>query len=145
MTFRTLIRRSLRFHWRSHLGVVLGAAIGSAALIGALEVGDSVKGSLRERALERLGWMSFALGSGDRLVTEDLRRKLDRSIGNQSKAASATNRESGGRDWVQEIGWLRKICGANWIVASETNPKPLRLRIESRAAESSRCTMRMRW
>src|SRR5688572_12762765 len=97
MTFRTLIRRSLRFHWRSHLGVVLGAAIGSAALIGALVVGDSVKGSLRERALERLGWMSFALGSGDRLVTEDLRRKLDRSIGNQSKAASATNRESGGR------------------------------------------------
>ena len=36
MTFRTLIRRSLRFHWRSHLGVVLGATIGSAALIGAL-------------------------------------------------------------------------------------------------------------
>ena len=45
MTFRTLIRRSLRFHWRSHLGVVLGAAMGSAALIGALVVGDSVRES----------------------------------------------------------------------------------------------------
>jgi len=30
MTLRTLIRRSLRFHWRAHLGVVLGAAVGSA-------------------------------------------------------------------------------------------------------------------
>ena len=31
MNFRTLIFRSLRFHWRSHLGVLLGAAIRSAA------------------------------------------------------------------------------------------------------------------
>ena len=72
MTFRTLIRRSLRFHWRSHLGVVLGAAIGSAALIGALVVGDSVKGSLRERALQRLGGVSLAMSTGDRFFTEGL-------------------------------------------------------------------------
>ena len=71
MTFRTLIRRSLRFHWRSHLGVVLGAAIGSAALIGALVVGDSVKGSLRERALERLGHGSWLLFSPDRFFREE--------------------------------------------------------------------------
>src|SRR2546422_4309773 len=61
MTFRTLIRRSLRFHARSHFGVVLGAAIGSAALIGALVVGDSVRGSLRERALERIGAGHYVL------------------------------------------------------------------------------------
>src|SRR5438270_129617 len=42
MTYGTLILRSLRFHARSHLGVVLGAAVGSAALIGALVVGDTV-------------------------------------------------------------------------------------------------------
>jgi len=54
MTFWTLIRRSLRFHARSHVGVVLGATIGSAALIGALVVGDSVRESLREKALQRL-------------------------------------------------------------------------------------------
>jgi putative ABC transport system permease protein len=72
MNFRTLIRRSLRFHWRSHLGVVLGAAIGSAALIGALVVGDSVKGSLREQALHRLGGVSLAMSTGDRFITEGL-------------------------------------------------------------------------
>lgn len=70
MTFRTLIRRSLQFHWRSHLGVLLGAAIGSAALIGALVVGDSVKGSLRERNLERLGHGSWLLFSADRFFNE---------------------------------------------------------------------------
>ncbi len=67
MTFTTLIRRSLRFHARAHVGVVLGAAIGSAALIGALLVGDSVRETLKERALARLGPFHFALSTHDRL------------------------------------------------------------------------------
>lgn len=76
MTQRTLIRRSLRFHWRSHLGVVLGAAIGSAALIGALIVGDSVRESLRERALARLGGTFYAMDAGDRLFRDDLNFRI---------------------------------------------------------------------
>ncbi len=76
MTLRTLIRRSLRFHWRAHLGVVLGAAIGSAALIGALVVGDSVRGSLRERALQRLGEIRFTIHPGDRFFTDTLADRL---------------------------------------------------------------------
>ncbi|HMP83597.1 MAG TPA: ABC transporter permease [Verrucomicrobiota bacterium] len=72
MTPRTLIRRSLRFHWRSHLGVVLGAAIGSAALIGALVVGDSVRESLKGMALARIGGIHLVLGSGDRFFTDQL-------------------------------------------------------------------------
>ena len=70
MTCWTLIRRSLRFHTRTHLGVVLGAAIGSAALIGALVVGDSVRGSLRQRALDRIGKAQYLLESSDRLFTD---------------------------------------------------------------------------
>jgi ABC-type lipoprotein release transport system permease subunit len=70
MTFWTLIRRSLRFHARAHLGVVLGAAIGSAALIGALVVGDSVRGSLRQRALDRIGEAQYLLDGRDRLFTD---------------------------------------------------------------------------
>src|SRR5437867_8529099 len=72
MTARILIRRSLRFHARAHFGVVLGAAIGSAALIGALLVGDSVRQSLREQALARLGGTYFAMSSGDRFFKEHL-------------------------------------------------------------------------
>jgi ABC-type antimicrobial peptide transport system permease subunit len=80
MKFRTLTRRSLRYYWRSHLGVLIGAAIGSAALIGALIVGDSVKGSLRERALERLGGIKFVLDGGDRVFTDTLGDRMPRGV-----------------------------------------------------------------
>src|SRR6188768_613975 len=76
MTFRTLIRRSLWFHWRSHLGVVLGAAVGSAALIGALAVGDSVRESLRQNALQRLAGVYVAMDSGDRFFRTDLLARM---------------------------------------------------------------------
>jgi len=79
MTLRTLTRRSLRFHARSHLGVLLGAIIGSAALIGALVVGDSVRASLRERALSRLGCVNIAMASGDRFFSSRLSEILVRS------------------------------------------------------------------
>ena len=46
LTFSRLLLGALAFHWRAHLGVVLGATLGSAVLIGALVVGDSVRGSL---------------------------------------------------------------------------------------------------
>jgi ABC-type lipoprotein release transport system permease subunit len=72
MTLRTLILRSLRFHLRAHLGVLLGATLGSAILIGALLVGDSVRGSLRDMALARLGNIHYALDSGDRLFRTEL-------------------------------------------------------------------------
>lgn len=69
---RILLLRSLRHFWRAHLGVVLGAAIGSAALIGALAVGDSVRESLKARAMARLGAVEVALSPGDRLFTDHL-------------------------------------------------------------------------
>ena len=76
MTLRTLILRSLRFHARSHLGVLLGATLGSAILIGALLVGDSVRGSLRDLALARLGKIEAAMATGDRLFRAELATNL---------------------------------------------------------------------
>ena len=87
MNLRTLTKRSLRFHWRSHLGVVLGAALGSAALIGALIVGDSVKGSLRERALERLGYIHYVLSGGDRMFTDSLGDRMPHGADNRWKTS----------------------------------------------------------
>ena len=95
MTFGTLIRRSLRFHWRSHLGVVLGAAVGSAALIGALVVGDSVKGSLREQALARVGEVWAALDSQDRLFTTNLVPRMVTAIQDGYNATVAYSTETG--------------------------------------------------
>jgi putative ABC transport system permease protein len=76
MTSWTLILRGLRFHARSHLGVLFGAAVGSAVLIGALAVGDSVRWSLREFALARLGKTDLALTSNDRFFRTHLANDL---------------------------------------------------------------------
>jgi len=45
----------LRHHRRIHFAVALGIAVTTAVLTGALLVGDSMRGSLRDRALSRLG------------------------------------------------------------------------------------------
>src|ERR1043165_7741481 len=76
MTFKILIGRSLRFHAKAHLGVVLGATIGSAALIGALLVGDSLRDSLRQMALARLGNVHFALTTLETPFQADLPERL---------------------------------------------------------------------
>lgn len=71
-----LITRSLVFHWRSHAGALLGAAIGTAVLTGALAVGDSVRSSLRRMAIERLGKVDLALAANDRFFREELAADL---------------------------------------------------------------------
>lgn len=73
-TFRLLLR-SLTFHGRSHVAVMLGVAAGAAVIGGALVVGDSVRDSLRAMTLQRLGQVDFALSS-DRFITEDLADRL---------------------------------------------------------------------
>jgi putative ABC transport system permease protein len=55
MSFRRLVLRGLAYHWRTNLAVVLGVATAVAVLAGALLVGDSVRGSLRDLVLQRLG------------------------------------------------------------------------------------------
>lgn len=56
-----LLTTSLRFHWRGNFAVLLGVAVGTAVLTGALLVGDSQRGSLAELARRRLGWIDQAL------------------------------------------------------------------------------------
>jgi ABC-type lipoprotein release transport system permease subunit len=50
-----LIRRGLKYYWRTNLAVVFGVATAVAVLAGALLVGDSVRASLRNLFLERIG------------------------------------------------------------------------------------------
>jgi ABC-type lipoprotein release transport system permease subunit len=55
MSISRLVLRSTTYHWRTNLAVVLGVAAAVAVLGGALLVGDSVRGSLRDLVLARLG------------------------------------------------------------------------------------------
>jgi len=71
-----LVKRSLLFYLRGHFFLALSAATGVAVLVGALIVGDSMRGSLRAQALKRLGPVSIAVQAG-RYVGEDLPERLE--------------------------------------------------------------------
>ena len=75
MTTGSLLKRSLVYHRRIHLWVALGVAVGAAVLAGALLVGDSVRGSLRDLTLDRLGAIDHALVA-DRYFRRDLASEL---------------------------------------------------------------------
>ncbi len=74
-----LIVRNLRYHARGNLAVLLGAAVGAAVLTGALLVGDSLRGSLRERAERQLGDIDNIL-IGARFLRDDLPAQLPGTV-----------------------------------------------------------------
>jgi len=79
MTFLQLARRSATYHWRTNVAVLLGVAAAVAVLGGALLVGDSVRGSLRDIALSRLGKTDVVLSSASffrEAAGDDLRGAL---------------------------------------------------------------------
>src|SRR3982751_3351103 len=75
MTFTRLVWRNLLFHWRGNCAVFLGVVVGTAVLTGALFVGDSLRGSLRDLTLQQLEWVDHALVAG-RFFREELAGKL---------------------------------------------------------------------
>ncbi|NNJ26434.1 ABC transporter permease [Alienimonas chondri] len=75
MSTLRLVLASLWFYRRTHLAALLGTAAGAAVIGGALIVGDSVRASLRELTLQRLGDVDLAL-SGGRFVTDGLIERL---------------------------------------------------------------------
>jgi ABC-type lipoprotein release transport system permease subunit len=71
MSFLRLILASLWHHWPANLAVACGVGVGTAVLTGALLVGDSMRGSLRDLTLQRLGSIDEALVA-DRFFREEL-------------------------------------------------------------------------
>jgi putative ABC transport system permease protein len=71
MKTSTLLRRNLIYYWRTNAAVVCGVAIAVAVLAGALLVGDSVRASLRELVLQRLGRTAYVV-SASSFFREDL-------------------------------------------------------------------------
>ena len=65
MTSTRLIWRSATYYWRTNLAVVAGVAAAVSVLSGALLVGNSVRGSLRDLAMSRLGRTEVVISSTD--------------------------------------------------------------------------------
>ena len=75
MTRTRLILRNLVYFRAANLAVIAGMAVATAVLTGALLVGDSVRGSLRALALQRLGPIDHVLVSRQ-FVPEDLAQRI---------------------------------------------------------------------
>ena len=73
------MRRSLSYFWRIQLAVLLGTVVATAVLTGALLVGDSVRGSLRDLTLDRLGRIDYALVS-EHFFREELATNLSHKL-----------------------------------------------------------------
>lgn len=82
-----LVLAGLRHDQAAHLALAAAVAVTTAVLTGALLVGDSVRGSLRDLALARLGAVRFA-GVGQRFVPADLAERLARDVHEQSPQAA---------------------------------------------------------
>ena len=78
MTLAALALRNLLYHLRGNGAVFLGVALGSAVLTGALLVGDSLRGSLRDLTLDQLGWVDSAMTPG-RFFRQDLKLPAEHS------------------------------------------------------------------
>jgi putative ABC transport system permease protein len=76
MTFSTLARRALFYYRQTNAAVVLGMACAVAVLSGALLVGASVRESLRELSVGRLGQTDLLVTS-DRFFREQLATDVD--------------------------------------------------------------------
>jgi len=75
MRISQLLKRGLAYYWRTNMAIVLGVATAVAVLSGALLVGDSVRTSLRNLVVQRLGQTSFAIASSG-FLREELARDL---------------------------------------------------------------------
>ena len=79
LTRRTLPLRNVRYYARNQVPVLLGVALATAVLTGSLVVGDSLRGSLRERALQRLAGVESTY-VGPQFLSQGLAAKLPGSV-----------------------------------------------------------------
>ena len=76
MSFWKLVLRSLFHYWAINLMVLLGVALTSAIISGALVVGDSVRESLRRNAEARLSGVGTVLVGGERFFSDELASRV---------------------------------------------------------------------
>ena len=106
MKIATLLKNNLTYFWRTNLAVVAGVAIAVAVLAGALVVGDSVRASLRDLFLSRIGATEHVITStgffreqlaGELLANEEFADSFDGACPLILFEGVVTHEKSGGR------------------------------------------------
>ncbi|MCA9191689.1 MAG: ABC transporter permease [Planctomycetales bacterium] len=88
LTAWTVVRQSLVYFRRTHWPVLGAVAVATAVIVGALLVGDSVRGSLRYLVESRLGNVQYVLHAR-RFFGEDITANLERVLGQKLTSAGA--------------------------------------------------------
>ena len=91
MSFAKLIFRSIWFYRKLNLTVIFGVALSTAILLGALIIGDSVKFSLEQITIHRLGQTSLIITGGERLFRTQLAADLSAGTGIQTTPLLRSN------------------------------------------------------
>lgn len=124
MTAWLLIVRGLRYYARSHVGILAGSSVAAAILCGALIMGDSVRESLRELALARLGATHYALASQDRFFRQNLADDLREGLGASNAPALLFNGVATRADGTARANHVN-VLGVDarfWALASTPPP-----------------------
>ena len=91
MSISKLILKSIGFYRKLNLTIVLGIALSTAILVGALIIGDSVKYSLQQITVQRLGNTSQVITAGERLFRAELATELAEKTGTETAALLRAN------------------------------------------------------
>jgi ABC-type antimicrobial peptide transport system permease subunit len=100
--------------------------VATAVLVGALVVGDSVRYSLREMALSRIGRTEIAMASGDRFFRASLADRVAKELGAPAAAVlqlRGTAVREDGEARINEVQVLG-VDEAFWAMASAKPPLP---------------------
>lgn len=114
--FRLVIRNLIYFRW-SNVAVLLGMAVATATLTGALMVGDSVRESLRAMAVQRLGPVDYALVS-TRFFEQNLSERVRQKVKEVCKLAPAIIVKGGAANsanTARTAGVQIGAVGESWI------------------------------
>ena len=72
LSLSRMVASALRYWWRVSLSVAFGVAVATAVIVGALLVGDSMRGSLRQLTIERLGNTEVVIFPGGFFSAENI-------------------------------------------------------------------------
>ena len=91
MSFTKLLLKSLWFYRRLNLTIVLGVALSTAILLGAMIIGDSVRFSLQQITYKRLGQTSRVITAGERLFSIRLAGEISKKTGLKTASMLRSN------------------------------------------------------
>ena len=134
MSFGILLRRSLTHYWRTNLAVIAGVGVAVSVLAGAFLVGTSVRASLRDLALLRLGRVDHVVTSGpffrealadDLLASGALEAAATDAVPLIALEGFATHQETGSRaGGIQVYGVDERFWAFHGLEAEGRVPEP---------------------